>query len=267
MVGRSLNTLYKKFRAAASSRRDLFIVDLIYHSGCNAFELSQLKEKDYLPSKNSLSINGRLVKLDFFSELLPEGIFSKGKFVSQRRIEQIFSECSSRSKVKFTPLKLSRCKFAGKDCLKNYSSLQRIYDNGNGPLLVSLIYETGCKISQLISVKISDIGENCIYVDGKKRKISSSLSKRLKEKYNCSSSSFLFSSSSGRPLSGRRIQQLISSSSIAGENLTAEKIRKAAIIRMNLGGKPLEEIREELGLSRLDFGTHKIIDMSGGQLQ
>ena len=121
-------------------------------------------------------------------------------------------------------------------------------------LIVLLISELGLKISEVSSIKVSDISKNTIRVNNRILTISTSLynlvSKHLNENIFKSPSSaknnFLFGTRQGTQISCRRIQQILSSYGFECQS----DLRKKSILK-SLSGQKVADIKDSYGISSI----------------
>jgi integrase len=78
-------------------------------------------------------------------------------------------------------------------------------------LLIKILSEIGCTVSELVNIKVEDIKTNSIFVGKQRRKVEMStlLYEKIRKYTNTNSSEFLFSSRQSKKLNIRRVQQII----------------------------------------------------------
>ena len=96
--------------------------------------------------------------------------------------------------------------------LKQAKSILHTNSNERDNLLIHILQETGCAVSELANIKVEHIQTNSILIGKQKRKVE--ISHKLKDKINTylnnySASEFLFSSRQSSKLNTRRIQQIV----------------------------------------------------------
>ncbi len=276
---------FRKLRKKANSKRDLLILDLIYHTGCSVCELVKIKKSDIdffskklrIPAKNSINKKERKIDIpeslvkNLYNFCTKEGfIFSvQNKQISTRRVEQIVSSCSKKAGVSFTPKKIRNI-YLLKNILLGKTSqtgLKHIKplalpekeiktEKERDNLIFEIVKETGCKTSQLKQIKKSNLAGRYIHIENCSFKLPDSLLKRINNfcayKKN---NEFIFTNKNNNPLTQRRIQQIFSS--FAGT--TPMQARREYACRQYGKGKSREKIKEELGLKRLDAFNYGLI--------
>jgi len=78
-------------------------------------------------------------------------------------------------------------------------------------LLIRILSEVGCTVSELVNIKVEDIKTNSMFVGEQRRKveISTLLYEKIRKYIHTNSSEFLFSSRQSKKLNVRRVQQII----------------------------------------------------------
>ena len=78
-------------------------------------------------------------------------------------------------------------------------------------LLIRILSEIGCTVSELVNIKVEDIKTNSIFVGEQRRKveISALLYEKIRKYTHTNSSEFIFSSRQSKKLNVRRVQQII----------------------------------------------------------
>jgi integrase len=117
-------------------------------------------------------------------------------------------------------------------------------------LLIKILYEVGCTVSELVDIKVEDIKANSICVGRQRRKveISSELSEEIKSYLKGGApSGFLFSTRQSPKLDVRRVQQVVKSYL----RTKPSELRHLRIVELSKIKDP-EEIKKSVGLSRLE---------------
>ncbi len=282
-----------KLRKAIGNDRDVLLVDTMFYTGCTVSELVKLKKEnlDFRNKKIRLHENRSkktIIKhiptelkglLENFSKAITDDsdyIFSNnGKPLSTRRVGQIIAYYSNFCGIHFTPKKIRNLYLLKKSIsgrisetgLKNIQPfshesippLQKITPaNERDFLIYSLVKETGCKTGQLRNILVKDIGRknNAISINKASFKLPPCLYKRLREfSKSKKPHDFLFSNKKKSPLSSRRIQQIFLR--VAGASPT--KTRRRYVYKEYSGGKSPLEIKEKLGIKRLDAFNYGVI--------
>lgn len=141
-------------------------------------------------------------------------------------------------------------------------SLARSMNNLRDKLIVFLLYETGCSITELINLKIKNIlkKEKKIIIEesvrtNEKRIVEISkelldiIKKYLIEKK--SNSEFILSSRQSKNMTQKRIQQIISSYKLSsGKKITPQILRYTHIAQAYSQGVAINNISKQVGLHR-----------------
>lgn len=269
----------EKFRDQIKDSSLALIFDIILETGCSSYEIVNIKKTHYKGeklilvgtpkkrSKHRASISKELSKTIEFhiKSSSDQYLFSsvRGGQLSKRRIEQLFADHSKKVGIKITPKLLSKIKQNEESlsliskteniCKKNISS-ERDF------IILSIVNETGCKTSELSSLKCKDI-DNCkINLSNPKRVIS--ISKELSKSIISYSNKkrgdkYLFSVNGDSPISNRRIQQVFSEySKNTSTKITPSLLRRQAIQRMAVNGSSISKIKKEMGLGTVNKFTH-----------
>jgi integrase len=141
-----------------------------------------------------------------------------------------------------------------KSFLDKLSSLSSLRDK----IILQLLFETGCSVNELCSMKVSDYIQpkdysqlNKIKLSDRYSVISENLSIEIK-KYilfrKRTTDSYLFSQNINKPLSVKRVEQLVSE--IFGGKLRPMQIRYMHIVYAASKGLSPDTICEQTGLSR-----------------
>ncbi|MBR9693101.1 tyrosine-type recombinase/integrase [Candidatus Woesearchaeota archaeon] len=120
--------------------------------------------------------------------------------------------------------------------------------NSRERLILRLLYETGCTISELVSLKKGHITKNTLRI--KNRSIRLSLHLLLLLRNSLSSSSFLISTRESVSISPRRAEQLLAGlgKRALGTSVTPSQLRTTRIIHDFLNHVSLDEIERKVGL-------------------
>ncbi|MEK6917175.1 MAG: hypothetical protein AABW92_05525 [Nanoarchaeota archaeon] len=136
---------------------------------------------------------------------------------------------------------------------KDLRKLMYSVNSSRDSLLLRVLYEIGCSLKELISIKVSHVAGNKITINGSAirfSQISGKLSKDLKlyiDSNKLAKDNFLFS------ISGRRITQLVleHSEKFLGLKLTPHDLRYLHIVHAYLTGVHIENIANQTGLTNL----------------
>ena len=122
-------------------------------------------------------------------------------------------------------------------------------------LLLLTLYETACKVSEIVDIKIGDIEASSIKIKERVVKISPNLYKQLTNfqgEEGLGAESYLFSGRQSEKITTKRVRQIVQKATLSvGKKINPEKIRQSAIAE-KLRKDKVEEVREEVGLKRLD---------------
>jgi integrase len=116
-----------------------------------------------------------------------------------------------------------------------------------------ILFESGCKVSELVDLRFSDFKEDSVEIDGRTVKISRSLCSFVSKLLCDNVSDYLFSSRQSLKLTTKRVRQIVESCSrkLVGFRILPEDIRKLSI-KEKLKKKSVEEVKSEAGIKRLD---------------
>jgi integrase len=135
-------------------------------------------------------------------------------------------------------------------------SLARARLDNRSKLVISLFLECSCKVSEIVNIKAGEIYKNKILIGKREVSISenlySSLIKFISEN-KISRNDYLLSTRQSEKISTKRIRQIIQSNTekILGFKINPENLRKLSISE-KLKEKDVKEVKEEVGLKRLD---------------
>jgi site-specific recombinase XerD len=127
-------------------------------------------------------------------------------------------------------------------------------------LIVLLLYETGCTITELVGIKKRDVKDQTIIIEDSVRtnekrtvRISKELLRTIKKflKENNTKSDFLLSTRQSDFMTQKRIQQIISQyETKEGEKITPQVLRYTHIAHAYAKGVGISEIVKQVGLRR-----------------
>lgn len=133
--------------------------------------------------------------------------------------------------------------------------------NPRDRLILLLLYETGCSITELINIKIQDIKprkkeliiKKSIRTNEKRetfisKNLLSLIKKYLKENKN--QSKYLFSTRQSSNITQKRVQQILGQYQIKGIKITPQIIRYTHIAHAYQKGIAIQEITKQVGLRR-----------------
>jgi len=197
------------------------------------------------------------------------------KQLSPRRIEQLFKVYTEKSGIKITPRSLRRlclvrimARYDNKTARKitglrikapetvavqNISGLQNL--KSRDALIMRILYETGCRISELSGLKWRDFKGGALRIGSRKISLSGDLADFLVE-HRTKAADFI----TGRRISDRRIQQILQEySRQSGIKITARTIRNTYMINEYRKGKGIEQLKQEMDLQNINIFTHGLI--------
>ncbi|MFW6450195.1 MAG: tyrosine-type recombinase/integrase, partial [Nanoarchaeota archaeon] len=123
-------------------------------------------------------------------------------------------------------------------------------------IIFEIVKETGCKTSQLKTIKKSNLEGKFLHLRNCSFKLSDTLLDRLKKYCKTKEKNeLIFKNKNNKPLSERRIQQIFS----AFAGITPQQARKEYACRQYAMGKKRNEIKKELGLKRLDAFNYGLV--------
>lgn len=232
--------------------RDIAIYLILKETGCKVTELLSLRLLDI--RGDTVFLNGRALQisstLKTSIERAAKGLSSDDLLfkVSSRRISQSVKALSGKS-----PREIRN------DFLRESSKpgIQLLADEHVGGLftrddaLIQLINETGLKTSQIASLRAKMIDRKILHIGKARHILSDDLSRLLMVH---SGKSYVFEGIAGKPISSRRIQQILGS-----YGHTASKLRKAYAFRMYLAGKGSQEIKSALKIKHVNRFTHGMV--------
>ena len=121
-------------------------------------------------------------------------------------------------------------------------------------LLFEILYETGCYVKELVSIKIKDVDfrKGSIKFNEKNSKISAGLCGKLKS-FAKNKSGFIFATSQSDKMTSKRARQLIHkyTKDILGEKLNPKSIRYGHFMDAFSKNVPLEDIQKQTGAGNL----------------
>jgi len=149
-----------------------------------------------------------------------------------------------------------------KNTLKFRKYIDSVNDNTHR-LIISLLYETGCTLSELVNIKLKHLNlsekrltipkENAKNKTERKLPISSSLNKMLSEfSNNRNKSEYLFHSRQGNQISPRRIEQiLVKYSELSQVKITQQGLRKVYMQKAIAACRNTKKLRRATGLKNI----------------
>jgi len=232
-----------------------FVEKFLKHSGKNAEEVNQMDAKNYLAglydskSKNTIMLAAAALKF-FFIEI----------------IKKEFSQIRVPKKEKRLPEVLT------KDEVRN---LIKACDNIKSRLIVSLLYSSGLRVSELVNLKVNNVNfsEKTGWVRGGKGGkdrmfvLSEGLCKDLQEYLKDKTYQYVFSFD--KPLTTRNIQKIIyglRSKSGIQKKITPHTLRHSFATHVLEQGTDIRIIQAMLGHSSLNT-TQLYTHISGEQIK
>lgn len=136
-------------------------------------------------------------------------------------------------------------------------------------LFVSLLYETGCLLGELVNIKILDINEREISVNNpdtketRKVKISSTLSKKISlyvQGNGLDKNTYLFSTQKSEQISVKRAREIVQNHSekLGHGKLNPQMFRYYHVAHAYLDGVMIDNISSQLGIKR--YRVFQILD-------
>jgi len=124
-------------------------------------------------------------------------------------------------------------------------------------LILKLLYETGCTVTELVNLKVLYIKKTTITVDGRQTTSSPGLQALLRswiEDNNLKQSSFVLCSRQSDRMTQRRVEQIVTSiaSIYLKHVLSPQGIRYSHIIHRFLKGESPASIEARLGIQSID---------------
>ena len=299
-------SLLKKLSKNISNTRNQLIFRLLLETSCTLHELISLepnafkftdchlflgkkgkKRKIILPLELSLLLNKFLDKNKKFifssrqsEQLSPVRVEQIVKEISQKlvnkkltptdirslAIKHIFSKTKSLPKTKM----ITGIKNLKERVYLTKSQINKIRNNiskSQHLLIFEVLYETGCKLKELINLKLSDINFKDLtltiksdYTQYNKKRtfsISKKLSLQIKEfvlENNLSQNEFLFSTRQSPQISDKRVFQILKKyTKLAGISASPRIIRNTSIAHSLQANKPKSEIKAKYGIQSLDY--------------
>lgn len=139
-------------------------------------------------------------------------------------------------------------------------SLAKAMQNNRDKIILLLLYETGCTITELTNIQIKDIKPNKqeIIIKNSVRtnetritKVSKELIKTIKSIIRTKpNNSFLFSTRQSNNITPKRIQQILGKYKIKNLKITPQIIRYTHIAQAYQKGIAINEITNQVGLKR-----------------
>lgn len=269
---------FRRFRSFISNERDLLLADILFETGCTLSQALRIKHSDIDFKRGRLKLGKSEVKISYelakrLKHTGGEYIFqTNGRIISKRRAEQIFSYYSKKSGVKITPRLLRRFylntllqsspdKAGLKTAAKPVPDLSKFEfpEKERDLLILAILYETGCKTSELVNLKVKDVKKGKIRFPGKSMYVSSPLYSKLKKFIaNRENSEYLFLTK-GKRITPRRVQQIIKNCS--KDKITPKDFRKHFIYRQLKKGKDAEKVKRLLGIKRVEVFTHGVAEV------
>lgn len=122
-------------------------------------------------------------------------------------------------------------------------------------LLVTVQYETGCTVSELINIKREDIHEQHIYIQQRECRVSDDLLAKLSTYVHTHNSPYLFPSRQQPKLTAKRVQQIIKKYlqelDVALTKETPHVLRYTHIAHAIQQNIPLSAIKQQTGLGEM----------------
>jgi len=132
---------------------------------------------------------------------------------------------------------------------KSISRLKLRYQDARDKIVLRLLYETGCRVSELVAIRQRHVRQYRVKLPGRNLKISPALYSLIK----AHDGDFAF----GKKLTVRRIQQICSKYCANRIRLTPQLIRNSYAHRRQNQGLDVKQIEEEMGI-RITAYTHGI---------
>jgi integrase len=265
-------------RKTGNIDRDRLIIRILSETGLTLRELVLLKVSDVRlpdlilrrskhPRTVRLSPQLQCMLKDHISGIDAGYLFSRRKMpLSSRRIEQIVSEHSLAEGRRLSPRIIRNRFLKERMCSPGQSVdldlIRRLeFASERDETLLLILSETACTLSEIIAIRVSDLKGCTIQMNGRIVPITSYLSSMLRElSRDFRTTDYLLSGR--KPLSARRVQQIVGGYRVFGDRLTASKIRKSRIVELSSQGVPIVEIRRRTGLLHCNRFTHGIMEVS-----
>ena len=136
---------------------------------------------------------------------------------------------------------------------EEWYSLVGSIDDEKKRLIFDIFYYAGCSESELINIKFSDINYKSSSIKFKNRvsAIPMQLSLKLKSIKHTNSSDYLFSSRQSSKMSSKRIQQIVSETSMNnfGKRITPQDIRTLHVCHALIKNQSILSISDQTGLT------------------
>lgn len=209
---------------------------------------------------------------------------------STRRVEQILKDLSKAAHVAITPRQLRKLRLESllkdqtstdeiREQLGIYSlrdkqisskeeilAAKRVAGTSRDRLLISIMQETGCNVSELVAIRVGDVTKKGILMHLAKkdatstRPISGQLFANVKDfSKGKKPDEYLFSTRQSTQLTPRRIQQILKQISLEqGIDVSSRKIRNAFGAELSRKAS-VEEMQERLGIEHVNVYTHGVM--------
>jgi len=284
---------------SVSNEKERLLLKILYEVGCTVSELAGIKVEDIKTDSIRIVKNGRERNIiishelrrelkDYLKKALKKKLYSEFLFSTRqspkmdiRRVQQIVKKHlgSSSGKVRQARIVELAAKKTAEEIKKN-TGLKRLEEKDflgseeierikaeikekKDSLAFGLLLETGCKISELVDIKVEDIGENSVSVGTPKREagISRKLASEIKSFVDSEKiSGFLFQSRQSGRISDRRIFQVLKLyGEKTGVKVNPRILRNTKIARMLESGQDRKKIQDELGIKRLEFSSYGLL--------
>lgn len=138
------------------------MIQLINYFEINKIDYSDIQNIDYdvinnfmlfLEEKNNLSISSRNQRLS--------AIHSLFKYIQKRELSY-FDKCSQILSIEYKKTPVTIVSYLSMDEIKNLLSIPNVKDDNEFRhlMILTLLYETGSRVSELINIKLKDINFN-----------------------------------------------------------------------------------------------------------
>lgn len=182
----------------AKNERDRLLILLLERYGLKVKEVLDIKHGDVTPEH--LILDKRKVSLDAETarslRSLSKGYLFSSKFgipLSSRRVEQIVCDAAAEAGVKTCPRSLRNDALAKghkdsglasirrKDIIHEQRFSNLDYRNALHEIIIRLLYETGCKVSELVELKKSHVRDDHIMIRDRRIRVSDKTIRLMKE--------------------------------------------------------------------------------------
>jgi len=261
--------------------RDRLLCNIISETACTVSELVRIKEED---TGKTITIKNRKIPVNrelqrdlrkFLKDRKTAYVFTtrQSPHMNERRAQQILKKYRVKpSQARHDAIKALSSK-KGADYAKKAAGLKHLrktkalsksqieavrkaISSDREKVIFELLLETGCRLNELVEIRVGDIGMKSLLVGKRKVELGGNLLKRLKSFAN-GRHGYLLESRQRTQISDKRVFQILKGiSDAAGVELNPRLLRNTRIAFLLSKGK--SELHRQLGI-KADFARYGLM--------